>query len=50
MDNLRILTGVVVDLLASWPSKFNKHRSAAILAMIPHCLVGYLAGTECLYI
>ena len=46
VDNLRILTGVV-DLLASWPSKFNKHRSAAILAMIPHCLVGYLAGTEC---
>lgn len=33
----------VVELLATWFHKFNKHRSAVIWAMIPHCLI-FLCG------
>lgn len=29
----------VVELLASWPGKFRKHRDGVIWNMIPHCLM-----------
>ena len=37
----------MVELLATWLHKFNKHRSAVIWAMIPHCLI-FLCGVFCL--
>jgi len=33
----------MVELLATWFRKFNKHRSAVIWAMISHCLI-FLCG------
>ena len=29
----------VVELLASWPGKFSKHRNGLIWNMVPHCLI-----------
>ena len=29
----------VVELLASWPGKFSKHRNGVIWNMVPHCLI-----------
>ena len=29
----------VVELLASWPSKFSKDRNGLIWNMVPHCLI-----------
>ena len=29
----------VVELLASWPSKFSKDRNGVIWILVPHCLM-----------
>ena len=29
----------VVELLASWPGKFRRHRNGVIRNMVPHCLM-----------
>ena len=34
----------VVKLLASWPSKFNRHRTTVIWSMIPYCLMWGIWG------
>lgn len=34
-----VMRCAVVELLASWPGKFSKHRTVVIWSMIPHCLI-----------
>ena len=29
----------VLELLASWPGKFRKHRNGEIWNMVPHCMI-----------
>ena len=35
----RVMPCVVVELLASWSSKSNWHRTKVIWSMVPHCLM-----------